>query len=106
MKTVEWCGAANEELRGMPKEARYELGYLLWQVQQGEFPTGTKVMKGLGGALELRANHVAGGWFRLIVQVKGDTVYVAHGFQKKSNGTPATVVKTAAQRLKAKELMK
>ena len=101
MKTVTWLGNAREELRAMPQEARFELGYLLWQVQRGEFPQGTKVMKGLAGALELRANHVAGGWFRLIVKVQGETVTVAHGFQKKSNGTPAGAIKTAAQRLKA-----
>ena len=38
VKPIRWVGVAREEIQELPEEARKEVGFALWAIQQGEPP--------------------------------------------------------------------
>ena len=86
LKRVDFVGSSREDLREFPEEVRQDIGYALFQVQQGGKPMSAKPLKGFGGAgvLEIIENF-SGDTYRAVYTVKfGKVIYVLHCFQKKS----------------------
>lgn len=83
---------AKRDYDALPAGVKRDLGYALWQVQQGMMPAIAKTLKGFGGAdvVELRENDEAG-TYRAVYTVRlADTVYVLHAFMKKAHTGVAT----------------
>jgi phage-related protein len=100
---VDWHGDSRQALCGFPQEVRQNLGYALWQVQQGLAPSDLKIMREVGkGAFELRDQDVSG-WYRVIYRkpkARADILHVLHCFQKQTNRTEQRDIETARERLK------
>jgi len=88
-----------EAVREFPQGARREAGFQMERVQRGLDPDHWKPMPSIGrGVREIRITD-PGGAFRVIyTTVVGDTVYVLHAFQKKSQSTPRRDLVLAAAR--------
>jgi phage-related protein len=99
LKTMCFLGAALDELRAFPDDARREAGYQLDRVQRGHTPTDWKPMRNIGpGVREIRVRD-AGGAFRVIYVVRlGATVYVLRCFQKKAEKTSKLDIECACDR--------
>jgi len=79
------------------------MGFALYQIEIGDFPTSAKWLKGLGsGVLEL-VSDFAGDAYRLVVTVRfRRAIYVLHAFKKKSKRgakTPKTEIDRVRRRL-------
>ena len=87
IKPVEWLGDSRERVQAFPSEARREVGFELWEVQQGKQPSDWKPMPSVGlGVNEIRVR--AGNAYRLIYVARfSEAVYVLHAFEKKSRKT-------------------
>jgi phage-related protein len=105
-KPIEFVGRALDELRDFPDGARQAAGYDLYQVQMGSTPATAKPIPQIGrGCWEVRVNE-DDGWFRVFYVVSlGASVYVLHAFQKKSNKTPDSALKTGKSRYKMAEAL-
>ena len=105
MKSIEFQGAALNDLRGFPNDAMREAGYQLDKVQNGLPPDDAKAMPSIGaGVVELRIWDEAG-TFRVVYLAKlADAIYVLHCFQKKTQQTAKRDIDLARRRLK--ELLK
>ena len=84
-----------------------DIGYPLYQIQQGETPASVKRLKGLGsGVLEVIEDFNSD-TYRAVYMVKfKEAVYVLHCFQKKSkqgSETPPRDMELIRQRLKMAE---
>jgi len=101
VKPVEWLGDSRERVRGFPTGARGELGFQLWEVQQGKEPSDWKPMPSIGlGVNEIRVR--AGNAYRLIYVARfSEAVYVLHAFEKKSRKTSKRDVELARNRFTA-----
>lgn len=101
MKHVDFVGSSRSDLRAFPRDIRLDMGYQLENVQRGRMPDSFKSMKDVGkGCYEIIENG-EGTWFRIIyVATLGDTVYVLHAFQKKTNKTSRQDIQTAKTRYK------
>jgi phage-related protein len=58
-KTLKWIGSSNKDVREFPSEVREEVGYALWEAQQGRKHRNAKPLKGFHGAsvLEVVEDH-------------------------------------------------
>ena len=97
-KPVEWLGDSRERLTDFPDDARSEVGFQLWEVQQGNDPVDYKAMPSIGlGVAEIRVR--AGNAYRLIYVARfPEAVYVLHAFEKKSRRTSRPDVELARNR--------
>jgi phage-related protein len=85
MKRVRFIGSSLEDWRKMPERVQDELGHALHLVQIGELPSGSKLMKGMGGSiLELRDDYKTDTYRAVCVLRFEEAIYVLHCFQKKS----------------------
>ena len=86
-KPIEWIGSSLESLRHLEAEVRDEIGFALWQVQQGFDPPDWKPMSSVGfGVREIRIH--AGQEIRVTYVANfPEAVYVLHVFMKKSSKT-------------------
>jgi len=78
------------------------LGFQLWQLQQGERPKDYRPLPSIGTSVfELRdQDEIA--WYRVIYLSRiDDVIYVLHCFEKKSREMPRRDFEKAKQRLKA-----
>src|SRR4029077_11096525 len=100
IKGTNWVGSSKRDCAEFPKAARGDLGRQLWDVQLGNTPAGSKSFPTVPGVRELCANHVAGGWFRLVYTVVGDEIAVLHVFQKKTNQTSKQDIEVIKRRLR------
>jgi len=100
LKSLEFFGSSQDDLRDFPAAARHALGLELMRVQFGAMPTDFKPMSTVGsGAHEIRV-QVDGAW-RVIYVAKFDAkVYVLHAFQKKTQKTPQADIDLARKRYK------
>jgi phage-related protein len=98
-KPLLFWGTSLDDLRMFPPSARREGGHQLDQVQIGREPDDWKPMPAIGrGVQEIRIRDAAGA-FRIIYVAKfGDTVYVLHCFQKKTQKTSRADLDLAAKR--------
>ena len=97
-KSITWVGSSLEDVRGFPEEARRSAGFQLRRVQEGLDPNDWKPMPGVGpGVLEIRL-HAAGEHRVLYVARFGESVYVLHAFEKKTQRTPKPDLELARKR--------
>jgi len=99
---VAWEGDSREVLQSFPEGARQNLGFQLWQLQQGERPSDYRPLPSIGaGVYELRDQDERA-WYRLIyiARIK-ETIYVLHCFEKKSREMPRREFETARRRFNA-----
>ena len=107
MKILSFIGSSQKDIQSFPEDVKDDIGYALFQVQLGETPVRTKLLKGLGsGVLEV-IEDFRGDTYRAVCTVKFDeVVYVLHCFQKKSKHgieTPPRDLDLIKQRLKRAE---
>lgn len=100
--TVSWEGDSREVLQEFPDGVRQNLGFELWQLQQGERPKDYRPLPSVGtGVFELRDQDERS-WYRVIYLSRiNDVLYVLHCFEKKSREMPRKDFEKARQRLKA-----
>jgi phage-related protein len=97
---VEFWGDSLDVLRGFPKDARYNLGYAIRQLQRGQTPMDRKPMPGVGpGVFELRDQDERS-WYRVIhLKKTKNVIHILHCFEKQTNQTEQKDIDTATQRL-------
>ena len=102
LATVAWEGDSREVLQSFPDGVRENLGFQLWQLQQGERPADYRPLSSIGtGVFELRGQDERA-WYRVIYLSRiNDVIYVLHCFEKKSREMPRRDFDTARRRLKA-----
>ena len=85
LKRVDFVGSSLEGLKKFPDEVKQDIGYALFEAQQGLKPICAKPLKGFGtGVLEILENSISG-TYRVVYTVKfPEVIYVLHCFQKKS----------------------
>jgi phage-related protein len=98
---VAWEGDSLEVVRAFPPAVRQEIGLDIRRLQQGRMPHDSRPMRSIGkGVFELRQRD-HNGWYRLIYLTRvGDTIYMLHGFTKKSAKTSRNDLAIASSRLK------
>lgn len=103
LKRIVWIGSSLDDLRKFPEEVKDDVGYALYEAQQGGMPFRAKPMKGLSGVIEIKTDHHSD-TYRTVYAVKlGDKLYVLHVFKKKSKkgiSTPKPDMNVIKSRLK------
>jgi phage-related protein len=101
LKEVVWIGDSKEAVSKFPTAIREDMGFQLYQLQQGKMPTRSRPMKSIGGSVFELKEQDHQGWYRMIyaVQVKGK-IYVLHCFKKQSAKTSKADLDLAKYRLK------
>ena len=108
LKLLRFVGSSREDLQEFPDEVKQDIGYALFEAQQGRRPSAAKALRGFGGAgvLELVESFDKGA-YRAVYTVKfAKAVYVLHCFQKKSKSgikTPQQEIELIQRRLRAAE---
>ena|ERR1700691_1106303 len=99
---IAWEGDSKDVLNSFPDTAKYNLGFYLRLLQQGQQPTDYRAMGSVGpGVFELRDQDDRT-WYRVIYLSRvRDVIHVLHCFEKRSRETPMKEINTARQRLKA-----
>lgn len=104
MKTIVWQGSSYNDLRALPLNARRDAGYQLDKVPRGLEPNDWKPMATVGrGVREIRIREDDGAFRVIYVASLGDSIYVLHAFQKKSQKTSVKDLNLAKARFKAIE---
>ena len=109
LKELIFVASAKKALQEFPLPVRRDLGFALYEVQQGKTPRNSKPLKGFGGAgvLEIIEDY-DGDTYRAVYTVKFEKVpYILHCFQKKSKkgkATPKQEIDLIKQRLKLAEI--
>jgi len=108
VKDVEFVGSSDDDLRDFPEIARQRAGYQLHLVQSGQSPSDWKPMALVGsGCREIRVRDSGDAYRVLYVANFGDTVYVLHCFQKKSQRTAKSDIDLGKRRYaQMKELIR
>lgn len=108
LKLLDFIGSSKEDLSGFPEAVKQDIGFALFEIQQGRRPLSAKPLKGFGGAgvLEI-VEDSSEGTYRAVCTVRFErVVYVLHCFQKKSKhgiATPQRDVELIRKRLAAAE---
>lgn len=108
LKPVNFVGSSRKDIGEFPEDVKDDIGYALYEAQNGKKPGAAKPLKGFGsaGVLEIIENY-SGDAYRAVYTVKfADVIYVLHCFQKKSKHgikTPQQDIDCIRQRLKAAE---
>jgi len=106
MRPLDFMGSSLKDIQRFPAAVKSDIGYALWEVQNGGKPACAKPLSGFGGAgvLEIVENF-RGDTYRAVYTVKFvKAVYVLHCFQKKSKSgikTPQKEIELIRLRLKA-----
>jgi phage-related protein len=104
MKKLVWLADSRSRMKAFPAAVQDDFGYALYAAQLGETSPKAKPMHGLGGGvMEIVASGPGGTWRAIYTVSIGDSIYVVHAFQKKSNSgiaTPASEIDVVRQRLK------
>jgi phage-related protein len=102
LAAVAWEGDSREVLQSFPDGVRQNLGFQLWQLQQGERPADYRPLPSIGtGVFELRDQDERA-WYRVIYLSRiEDVIYVLHCFEKKSREMPRRDFETARRRFRA-----
>lgn len=113
MKEVKWVGRSIDDLRDFPQAARENLGYQLYEVQNGQTPQGSKSMSDVGRGCRELCVASDDSWFRVFYVASVDefiwvlhcfqNIWVLHCFQKKTNTTAQTDIAVGKKRYKAIE---
>jgi phage-related protein len=101
VKDLVFVGSSLDDLRGLPPVARQRSGYQLHLVQNRQEPSDWKPMPSIGaGCREIRVRDSSGAYRVFYVATIGDTVYVLHCFEKKSQRTSKADIEIGVQRYK------
>jgi phage-related protein len=77
-----WVGSSRKEFRDFPPKVQDSFGFELFLAQTGQHPPSAKLLKGLGGAIEL-IDDFDGDTYRAVYTVRlALAVYVLHAFKK------------------------
>jgi phage-related protein len=101
LAAIVWEGDSREVLKAFSEEVTQNLGFELWQLQQGERPRDYRPWPSVGpGVFELRDQDQRA-WYRVVYlsRIK-DVIYVLHCFEKKSREMPRKDFEKARQRFK------
>jgi phage-related protein len=92
LKPVIWIGSSRRDLKGFPKQVRFDIGQALYAAQMGETDPATKPLKGFGGAkvMEIIDRHNTNTYRAVYMVQFAGLIYVLHSFQKKSKSGIAT----------------
>ena len=98
---IVWESNSREVLQSFPDAVRQNLGFSLWQLQQGVRPSNHRPLPAIGpGVFELRDQDERA-WYRVIYLSRTkDVIHVLHCFEKKRREIPRSDFETAKQRLK------
>lgn len=100
VKPLRWLGTSQAAVRHFPSDARRDVGYQLWRVQEGGVPGDWKPMPTVGpGVREIRV-HVGGEYRVLYLATRPDAIYVLHAFVKKTQRTRQLDLEVARARLR------
>ena len=99
MKVVSWLGNSLDSVKNFTKAARAEVGYQLYQIQNGTEPDDWKPIKTVGpGVREIRIHSESE--YRVLYLAKfEEAVYVLHAFNKKTQRTSESDIRLANRRL-------
>ena len=98
-RPIEFLGDSLDALRRFPEVARRRAGYQLDRVQHGLDPDDWKSMNSVGaGVREIRIREERGAFRVMYVAKFGETVYVLHCFQKKTQKTSLGDLEIATRR--------
>jgi phage-related protein len=91
-KPVIWIGSSRRDLKGFPKQVRFDIGQALYAAQLGETDPAAKPLKGFGGAkvMEIIDRHDTNTYRAVYTAQFAGVIYVLHAFQKKSKSGIAT----------------
>ncbi|MBT5834847.1 MAG: addiction module toxin RelE [Deltaproteobacteria bacterium] len=90
MKKIIWIGSALKDLQDCPEGVKDDVGYALYEAQQGEMPIKSKPLKGMLGVIEIKTDFRSD-TYRTVYAVKlGECLYVLHVFKKKSHHGKST----------------
>jgi phage-related protein len=100
--TVVWEGDSREVLQSFPDRVRQNLGFQLWQLQQGERPTDYRPLPAIAtGVFELRDQDERA-WYRVVYLSRtNDVIHVLRCFEKKGREMPRREFEAVKRRLKA-----
>ncbi len=101
LAAIHWEGDSRRVLASFPDGPRADLGFALYELQQGKRPpAATRRMESVGaGVYELKAGDERG-WYRVIYLSRiEDTIYVLHCFSKQSRKSGKRDLDTARERL-------
>jgi phage-related protein len=98
---IHWEGDSREVITGFPDPVRADLGFSLWQLQQGEMPaSATRRMESVGPSVWELKEQDERAWYRVMYLSKIDNViYVLHCFEKRSRKTDKRDLEVAKERL-------
>lgn len=105
MKKLIWVGSSYKDLTDFPPLVCQEMGYALFQAQNGQMHKHAKVLSNMGsaGVQEVRENDKSG-TYRVVYTVETkEFVFVLHAFQKKAKSgitTPKQELELLKSRLK------
>ena len=108
LKPLDFIGSSREDLKEFPDEVKQDIGYALFEAQQGQKSEAAKPLRGFGGGGVLEIiERFDGETYRAVYTVKfREVVYVLHCFQKKSKSgikTPQQDLELIQRRLRAAE---
>jgi len=98
---IHWEGDSREVLAGFPASVRADLGFSLWQLQNGRPPTSaSRRMESIGpGVWELKEQDERA-WYRVLYVSKiDDVIHVLHCFEKETRKTDRRDLDIARKRL-------
>jgi phage-related protein len=102
LKPVTFHGDSLERLRNFSEDARRQVGYALYQVQNGLDPSNWKPMPIIGaGVREIRIQEPSGIYRVIYIATLADAIHVLHAFHKKSQKTTQRDLALAGARLRA-----
>jgi phage-related protein len=101
MKPVQFLGDVLKKLKSFPESVRVDAGRELRRVQEGHEPRDWKPMPDIGrGVREIRIAERSGAFRIIYVASIGDSIYVLHAFQKKTQKTSTADLNAAKLRYK------
>ena len=101
MKPVVFLVDALKKLKSFPEAVRVDAGRELRRIQEGNDPRDWKPMSDIGkGVREIRIADRSGAYRVIYVASIGDSIYVLHAFQKKTQKTAAADLNAAKLRYK------
>jgi phage-related protein len=102
LAAIVWEGDSRDILKSFPETVVQNLGFELWQLQQGEMPRDYRPLPSVGsGVYELRDQDKRG-WYRVVYLSRiDDVIYVLHCFEKKTREMPRKDFQKSKQRLTA-----
>ena len=101
LKEVLWLGDSKKVASNFPLFVKEDIGFQLYQLQQGKAPIRSRPMKSIAnGVFELKEQD-SHGWYRVIYTASiKNKIYILHGFKKQSAKTARFDIDLAKNRLK------